>query len=449
MNIISLRASNVKRLTAVSIDPSGALVRITGANGAGKSSVLDCIWYGLGGESVIPSEPVRDGEEKAEITLTLGTDGVMKYRVTRKITRGKTSQLLVENADGARFPSPQKFLDKLYGSLTFDPEVFGRMSPKQQVEQLKALANIDVDLDALKRENDADYARRTDINRRAKSLKETLDLYAGGLALDMDVTPINVDALLREIDAAAKANGDIRARMDEYNRFDAAIQGNLNEAERLRQEARRLIEKADGVEAANDGLRRLRDATVVNPGGAPDTIFGVEVNVADITRQVQDATRENSARDLQRQQREKYQSANEAWLMATRESDALTARMDERTKQARDAIAAAKMPVDGLTLGESDVLYKGLPFSQASSAERLRVSFQMAMALAPELKIVRIQNGSLLDSENLAMISALAEERGFQVWVEIVSESGDVGIYLEEGEIISVDGVPVPDATAQ
>ncbi len=53
--IVSLEASNVKRLRAVSIDASGKpAVIIGGRNEQGKSSVLDSIVYCLGGKPDIP-----------------------------------------------------------------------------------------------------------------------------------------------------------------------------------------------------------------------------------------------------------------------------------------------------------------------------------------------------------------------------------------------------------
>ena len=49
MRIISLQAENIKRLKAVEITPEGDIVVIAGRNGQGKTSVLDSIWYALGG----------------------------------------------------------------------------------------------------------------------------------------------------------------------------------------------------------------------------------------------------------------------------------------------------------------------------------------------------------------------------------------------------------------
>ena len=50
MRIIRLQAENIKRLQAVEIEPHGDVVKITGKNGAGKSSVLDSIWMALAGK---------------------------------------------------------------------------------------------------------------------------------------------------------------------------------------------------------------------------------------------------------------------------------------------------------------------------------------------------------------------------------------------------------------
>ena len=54
MKIINLQASNIKKLTAIDITPKSDVIMITGENGAGKSSVLDCITMALKGGREIP-----------------------------------------------------------------------------------------------------------------------------------------------------------------------------------------------------------------------------------------------------------------------------------------------------------------------------------------------------------------------------------------------------------
>lgn len=57
MKIVKLTAENIKRLKAVEITPTGALVEVTGKNGQGKSSVLDAIWWALAGAEHIQTVP--------------------------------------------------------------------------------------------------------------------------------------------------------------------------------------------------------------------------------------------------------------------------------------------------------------------------------------------------------------------------------------------------------
>jgi DNA repair exonuclease SbcCD ATPase subunit len=80
MQIVALEIDNLKRIRTVLIVPKGPLVQITGANGSGKSSVLDGIYWAIAGKKAIDAAtPVRQGEETARVKLDLG-----EVVVTRK-----------------------------------------------------------------------------------------------------------------------------------------------------------------------------------------------------------------------------------------------------------------------------------------------------------------------------------------------------------------------------
>jgi len=98
----------------------------------------------------------------------------------------------------------------------------------------------------------------------------------------------------------------------------------------------------------------------------------------------------------------------------------------------------AKFPIDGLGFNEQGVTFNGIPFKQCSSAERLKVSLAMAMALNPELKVIRITNGNLLDSSNMTIVEQMAKDNDYQIWLEMVDESGSMGIYIEDGEVVTM-----------
>ncbi len=82
----------------------------------------------------------------------------------------------------------------------------------------------------------------------------------------------------------------------------------------------------------------------------------------------------------------------------------------------------------------------GIPLEQECDSGKLKVSMAIAMAINPELRVIRITNGSLLDSENMGVIEEMAKDKDFQVWIERVDESGKVGIVIEDGSIKSIKG---------
>ena len=93
------------------------------------------------------------------------------------------------------------------------------------------------------------------------------------------------------------------------------------------------------------------------------------------------------------------------------------------------------MPVDGLGFDDGIVLLAGIPFSQASSAEQLRVSVAMGLAMNPTLKLLLIRDGSLLDVDSRRLIAEMAEAADAQVWMECVEENEATTIVIEDGAV--------------
>ena len=60
----------------------------------------------------------------------------------------------------------------------------------------------------------------------------------------------------------------------------------------------------------------------------------------------------------------------------------------------------------------------------------------MATANPGTIRVVLIRNAESLDSSNLALIGDLARESGFQVWMERVQETRELGVFmLEDGRL--------------
>ena len=118
MRITQLTAQNVKRLTAVHIEPDGSLVVIGGANGAGKSSVLDSVMYALAGGRTLPPAPIRKGQKHASVTVKLDGDperDLPPMTVKRTFTAKGGGQLTIKTDKGHAVSTPQALLDRLCG----------------------------------------------------------------------------------------------------------------------------------------------------------------------------------------------------------------------------------------------------------------------------------------------------------------------------------------------
>jgi AAA domain-containing protein len=136
------------------------------------------------------------------------------------------------------------------------------------------------------------------------------------------------------------------------------------------------------------------------------------------------------------------------------EAGALTRQIYAIDKSKMDDLAAAHFPIPNLSISETEVgsvkkrtpTLNGLPLEQASSAEQWGVAIAMGIAEHPELRLMWIKDGSLLDNDALAQIEAAAEAADAQVIIEAVSADGvdrGEGIFIVEGEVVAIDGVPV------
>ena len=410
MKIVSLKAENIKRLVAVEITPKGNVVKITGKNANGKSSVLDSIWMALGGGDTIPGKPIRDSEEKGFIELDLGD-----MKVTRRFTQ-KGSTLAVENKDGSIFRSPQGMLNDLIGKLAFDPMAFMRMKPVDQFRQLAEHAGIDftgVDAD-----RKAAFDERTAVNRNGKAKAAEVD--AMELVLDKDAPDeaVSVADLANELTQANTLNNNILMLGQKIKGIEST-----------------KIEFIDDIEKIRIALQEAeRKLVVVNDDLSDATKEHASLEIIDVTEiqaKINNAEETNKAVTA----KQNYNREHAVLTVLRSDSQKLTDEITVCDQKRTDMITEAKLPVEGLSFGDGIVTLNDVPLEQASSAEQLQVSVSVAMAMNPKLRVIRIEDGSLLDSDSMAAIEKMAKSNDFQFWIEQVDETGKVGVVIEDGRV--------------
>ena len=433
MRIIRLQASNIKKVNVIDITPNKYINRVSGKNGAGKTTLLEMIEWGMVGGKNIPSVPIRRGQGKGSIRIGVG-ESETEVILTRQFFEGsakRAGRLTIEQKAGAdatefqekrkKITTPDELEEALLKQVSFDPLEFMRMEPKKQYHVLRRISTPDVDLDAMDEQIQADFAARTEAKRKRDELEAQRN--AIQVPEGLPTEPKDVRAMVTELAQASD--------------FNAAIERERNRQERILQEVRTSLERVQRLQ--KELLEAEADYESLK--GIPDTWkpLAEPKDSAALAEEIEQARTINRA--IERgQMRAKidaeFVAANEVW-------EKLDAAVKQGEAKKVEAIAESHFPVEGLGFGNEEVTYKELPFEQASTGEQIRVSTAIGMTTNSKVRVMRIKDGSLLDDESLAIIAELAQEKDFQVWIECMDPTGNIGIYLEDGEVKAVNDEPL------
>lgn len=432
LKILSLTTENVKKLVAVRIVPKGNLVMLTGGNGEGKTSVMDCISWAFEGKAKIQKCPIRFGENKAWIEIDLD-----KYLVRRTFKLDKNgvdydTTITVTSKDGSEFKSPQALLDTVFGSLAFDPLAFSRASAKDQVASLESLVK-DFDFAKSRTEEELAYNERTIVNRKVKDASQTHISFK-----DVPVPEpekVDIKDLTQKLAEAGEANTERQRIISEKDSSIDKATKEVNDLESsiLTTEAE-LLELQKEIEDKKDLITRWRSAKTYAENvkrTAQSIQIPKEVDATAIKTKLDDAQTKNALH-------EQWVKKSEAGKLVQKfeaESKTLTEKIEGIQQARRDAVAGAQIPVEGLGFDENGVTLNTVPFEQCSSGEKLKTSVILAMLSNPTLRVIRVADGSLLDEKGMDLLAQLAIEKDYQIWVEKTDTSGKIGIVLESGKV--------------
>lgn len=424
LHIVELRTENIKRINAVQVRPDGAVVTVGGKNGQGKTSLLDSIEMALGGGRAIPVDPVRHGAHKARIVVDLG-DIVVERTFNRH-----GNKLVVRSADGESLKSPQRLLDDLCAKVTFDPLEFSRMPDAAQDKLLREL--LDLDFSKLEKVRTRAYEDRAEVNREVNRLKVRLE--AAPSIGDMPTKEVSVSDLLTEIEVAEAAiaeNDQLRdAKRDEQRGLD-------DSQEKLAAADLQVTELHAALEDAKKERISLYDIIKQYEKDLEDLSTQVDALEDPDTEVLREKIRDAEGINAEVRERRSIVGLGDELQEVQKNADALTDTIQAVDEEKRDMLAGAEFPVPGLGFDDTGVTLDGVPFAQASGAEKLRVSVAIGAALNPRVKIMLVRDGSLLDDDSMALLQKMAEETGSQVWIErVASESDGCSVFIEDGSAV-------------
>lgn len=432
MKLARLEILDFKRISAVAIDADTQNpIILSGDNAQGKTSILDAIEWALtrGGAD----RPIRNGADSATVALTL-TDGTNRVFTVRRKAKGANQYLDISTADGAKMPSPQKFLDSLVGSLAFDPEAFTRLKPKEQADALRIAVGLDTsDLDA---DYKTAYAQRTEANRvkdSAEKLYKACPVVSGQLLEKHSAADIIAerDKLISEVKTCESAQELLEETADAI----VETQQLITELEaRLETARQRLAKLQQDCKQQQEAYNARKQATVEH-----------EQKIEACTIALRNIDSANSEIDAHNRALEDRKQKEEAYRAALERAATLDAEVKRIQAEKEARIAAAKFPVPGLAIEDDTVLVNDVPFSDLNTAERIKVSTLIAMSQNPELKVIFVREGALVSRANLAVLAELAKTHDMQVWIEKFSEDPEESsLHIEDGHITHVNGQPAP-----
>ena len=415
-DITSFKIHQFKGVRAtVEILPNGpGLIVIGGANGSGKSSVVDGIMQLMAPAGIkgIP-KPIHDGKDSAYIEMT--TSQVIARRAYPKDGAGT---LTVKALDGAKYGSGQEFMIKSTGGQVFDTAQFALLTEKDQRADLLRRVELPFDVDKLDGQRGALFDTRTDMTREVKKLTARLEGFAPHDGSLPDAETLTT-TLVQELETIRAHNA-----MVEGLRFDRSRASNAREAAQIKANeiARSLLTAKDDLARATEYEKDAGAAFAAVERQSTDDVTDRLENIDGINAKVRaQLARTGVAAELED---------------STDSENALTADIKAIDKTKADGLAAAVFPVVGLGIDATGITFDGIPFRQVNPAQQIIVAFDLFTIDKPDLRIIFIKNGDLLDNTSLAGIEKLAIERGYYVIVERDRDnSGALGWTMKDGAL--------------
>lgn len=426
MKIVKLTISNYLKLKDLEINPSHTNI-IVGKNKQGKTSILKAIRTAFTGDA--DSTSIRIGGGSAEITVELD-----EFTIKRSIT-AKGNHLDISNKEGMRMPAPQKYLDGILGTFSFNPiEFFDKKLADRKKYLLNAikltitaqelstytgemLSGLDYDAHALEVVEQARkfyYDKRTGANTSVTKLEKALQSLSESIPEGFDPSKVNEEhiAKLREAIQTDKENKiKAEAHADKVTALQKREAELVAELKKVQEEIVEAIKITFDV--SDDMSIASAEESLVNLEGQREIVFTVK----------------------------RAEEVRGELTSAMNEAEKLDVVVKKLTKEVpEDLIKKAKLPVEGLTIDGDDIKINNISIDNLSSSEQLKFGLQIVRALNGDFKVICVDGIETLDKESFEFFLKEIENDDFQYFVsrvdgEIIEKNGHNIVEVENGEI--------------
>lgn len=416
MKINKLEIENVKRVKAVKIEPTAnGLTIIGGDNGQGKTSVLDAIAWALGGNKYKPSNAKRE-ESTIPPTLHIVMDNGLV--VERK---GKNSSLTVIDPEGNK--AGQQLLDSFIDELALNLPIFMEASNKEKAQILLQIIGVGEQLVAIEKEEQDTYNQRHAIGQIADQKKK--------FAQEQTYYPeapkelVSASDLIKQQQEILARNGENERKRQRLNEITHEKHRIYDEAQRLDNQISELTQKLEDRKAAYKKVSKDEEIALKTVAELKDeSTAELEASIQQID-EINRKVRANLDKDKAEEDAQEY-----ADQYAT-----LTEKLEEIRKSKSDLLKNANLPLEGLSIEDGELTYKGFKWDGMSGSERMIVATSIVRKLNPKCGFVLMDKLEQMDLKTLKAFGDWLEAENLQAIATRVSTGEECSIVIEDGYV--------------
>lgn len=403
MKISKLEIENVKRVKAVSIEPTqNGLTVIGGRNNQGKTSVLDSIAWALGGDKFKPTSARREGSVVPPFLHVEMDNGLVVER------RGENSSLKVIDPAGRK--GGQQLLNEFVETFALDLPRFMEQSAKEKANVLLRIIGVEEQLKKLDYDESTTFNRRREVGRIAlqkQKYAEELPLYP-----DVPKEPISASELILRQQAILAKNGENQRLRSEYANMVKHRDELTAKLAELQSELDALLPK---LETAAKTAAELVDEST-------DEIRESLLNIEKINTKV----RANGERERAEIEAEQYR----------KDYDALTAEIEDLRAARMKLLDNADLPLPGLSVVDGELTYNGVKWDCMSGSDQLKTATAIVRRLNPKCGFVLLDKLEQMDIDTLREFGEWLESEGLQAIATRVSTGDECSIIIEDGTAV-------------
>ena len=442
VSIVEVEIENFRRLTVAEIKlvPKEGLVRVTGPNAAGKTSLLKAIAGVLGGAGEVHPESKKDEAKTGRVALRLSNGYTVERRFTDRNAKG---YLTVTGPDEGQHR--QSKLAGWLGSGSFDPLAFFSLKPEAQRDTLFSVAKdpeLPKKLADSRRKYAAVYDDRTPVIVRKRDLARTIASAPAGEPPD----PIDTKETLSLIRSGQalqvryqSLNRQHQNAMAKIHSYETAVSSRVAKIEDLEQRSDELLNRISGQK------ERLK----VDKSNLSECQKKAEVLQSDLSQtddpapqiaQLQEVLASASEVDRKRQPWLDHEKATMDFENVATEERTLTEDLKNIKAAEGRLLAESGIPVKGIGFDEAGTpLLNDRSLELASGRERIEVAVSVALAADPQLRVCLLDEANELDLDAMKALDRLARKHHFQIWCVRIGLEGPGEIVVEDGVAKSSD----------